>query len=522
VTDYDVLVVGYGPTGMVAAALLGRRGHRVGVIERHAGLYNLPRAATFDDDTMRLFQKLGIAESVSQGTRTQETYDWVNADGEVLIRNEFGRVGRSGWPEFSMMFQPDVERELDALCRRIPAIDILQGRTLTGVAQVDGAVEAAVRSSDGQIATVTASYLIGCDGGNSTVRRGLGVEMDDYGFAEPWLVCDFQLKREVSLPMAQQYGDPDQPTSIVSIGLRHHRFSFMLDADLPAAEEVRVEDVWRRVSRWIGHDDAELIRVAPYMFRSTVAQTWRRGRVLLAGDAAHEMPPFLGQGMCSGIRDAHNLAWKLDLILAGNGDDGLLGTYAEERSAHVRVIVEKAVALGRVQTVRDKDAARRRDQEMMRRRDSGEQPEGFRFPGYASGFLAPASTPDLARGQLLPQAMVTLTTGEERRFDDVAGGGWVLLLRNGDWAREIAPGDLIAWRSLGAELVVLGSAGDDRADGRVVVDSQGTYGDWFDRQHCGAAIVRPDWYVYGSAASSAALRRLLTSQLQALRPSSFV
>jgi 2-polyprenyl-6-methoxyphenol hydroxylase-like FAD-dependent oxidoreductase len=126
------------------------------------------------------------------------------------------------------------------------------------------------------------------------------------------------------------------------------------------------------VSRWISPDDAELIRVAPYMFRSTVARTWRSRRVLLAGDAAHQMPPFLGQGMCSGIRDAHNLAWKLDLILAGHGDDCLLETYAEERSAQVRVIVEKAVALGRVQTVRDKEAARRRDQELIRRRDSGE------------------------------------------------------------------------------------------------------------------------------------------------------
>jgi hypothetical protein len=256
------------------------------------------------------------------------------------------------------------------------------------------------------------------------------------------------------------------------------------------------------------------------MFRSTVAQTWRSGRVLLAGDAAHQMPPFLGQGMCSGIRDAHNLAWKLDLILAGNGDGGLLGTYEQERSAHVRVIVEKAVALGRVQTVRDKDAARRRDQEMMRRRDSGEQPEGFRFPGYASGFLAPPSTQDLARGQLLPRAMVALASGQEKRFDDVADRGWVLLLRNSDWVREIAPDDLVAWLSVGAELVVLGSAGGDLADGRVVVDSQGTYAEWFDRHHCGAAIVRPDWYVYGSAASGGALRRLLTSQLQALRPSS--
>ena len=514
-TDYDVLVAGYGPTGMVAAALLGREGHRVGVLERYAGLYNLPRAATFDDETMRLFQKLGIAESVRTSTRTQRTYDWVNADGQVLIRNEFSDVGLSGWPEFNMMFQPALERELDALCRRTPEIEVLLGHLVTEFAQTDDAVQVIVRTEDGRARTVTARYLIGSDGGNSTVQRGIGVQMDDYGFQEPWLVCDFALKRQVDLPMAQQYGDPDQPTSVISIGPDHHRFSFMLDTAVPTAQDVQADDVWRRVARWISPEDAELIRVAPYTFRSTVAQVWRDGRVLLAGDAAHQMPPFLGQGMCSGIRDAHNLAWKLDLILRGLAGDGLLDSYGTERSPHVRAIVERAVELGRIQTVRDREAARMRDEQLLQRRASGHRPEAFQFPGYTNGFLAP-STHDFARGQRMPQGVISTGRGHDQRFDDVCGADWVLLVRHADWLAALDPADVAAWRTAGGTLVALGSLADSEDDqARTLADIHGTYGDWFDKHQCGAVLVRPDWYVYGSAANPQALRRLLASQIAA-------
>ena len=425
---YDVLVIGYGPAGMVLSALLGQRGRRVAVIERYAGLYNLPRAATFDDDAMRLLQKLGIAESVAVGTRVQRTYDWCNAEGEVLIGNEFSDFGGSGWPEFNMMFQPVLESELDALCRRTPGVEIIRGYVATEFRQTGDGVEVVAQPADelgrvagtphGEARTFAARFAVGCDGGNSKVRSGLGIEMDDYGFQEPWLVCDFRLKRDVDLPMALQYGDPDQPTSIISIGPHHHRFSFMLNEVVSSAEAVDPDEVWRRVSRWITRDDAELIRAAPYTFRSTVAQQWKQGRILLAGDAAHQMPPFLGQGTCSGFRDAHNLAWKLDLVLQGAIED-LLETYAAERSPHVRAITEKAVELGRVQTVRDKQAARLRDEELLRRKRSGRRPEGFRFPGYSEGFLAPASPDDSARGQLFPQAWVGRGSGRAQRFDDV-------------------------------------------------------------------------------------------------------
>ncbi|HEV2639076.1 MAG TPA: bifunctional 3-(3-hydroxy-phenyl)propionate/3-hydroxycinnamic acid hydroxylase [Actinocrinis sp.] len=529
--DYDALIVGYGPAGMTLAALLGRLGHRVAVIERYAGLYNLPRAATFDDDAMRLLQRLGIAESVAAGTRVQRTYEWCNAAGEVLIGNEFSDAGRSGWPEFNMMFQPALEQELDALCRRTPGVEIVRGHAAAEFRQTADGVQilayptdelGRVRNAPGDRARAfTARFAVGCDGGNSPTRASLGIEMDDYGFQEPWLVCDFRLLREdLDLPMALQFGDPDQPTSVISIGLHHHRFSFMLDEAVTSAEAVDPEDVWRRVSRWITREDAELIRVAPYTFRSTVAREWRRGRILLAGDAAHQMPPFLGQGMCSGFRDSHNLAWKLDLVLRGAAEE-LLDTYAAERSPHVRAITEKAVELGRVQTIRDREKARLRDEELLRRKNSGQRPDGFRFPGYHVGLLAPASPDDAARGQLFPQSWVARGSGDAQRFDEVAGDGWVLVTRDPGALAGCAE-DVAAWRAAGGTVVVIATGGDaasDRSEAWIAVDDvKGDYTRWFDDQNCTSVLVRPDWYVYGSARSAAALRALLGSHRADLPP----
>jgi len=281
-----------------------------------------------------------------------------------------------------------LESELDALCRRTPSIDIVRGYAVTEFRQTDGGVEVVARTADelgrvvdtpgAQTRSYTARFAVGCDGGNSQIRSGLGISMDDYGFQEPWLVCDFRLKRELDLPMAQQFGDPAQPTSVVSIGPHHHRFWFMLDQAVPSAADVNVnvDDVWRRVSRWITLDDAELIRVAPYTFRSTVAQSWNQDNVVLAGDAAHQMPPFLGQGMCSGFRDAHNLAWKLDLILNGEYGAELLDTYAAERSPHVRAITERSGARSAP------DDPRRAGSEIARRRAAPPQAQRRTAPGF--------------------------------------------------------------------------------------------------------------------------------------------
>ena len=299
-TDFDVAVIGYGPTGMTLAALLGQRGHRVVVLERYEGLYNLPRAACFDDEIMRTFQKLGLTDAISEGAVAQRDYDWLNADGETLVEIEYPDPGPGGWAALYMMFQPHVETVLDRHIRAQPGIEVRQGFTVSGISQDTGGVT--VRGADGT-PSVRARYMIGADGGGGFTRRTLCDSVDDYGFQENWLVCDFRMRRAVpGLPMFRQICNPAQPTSIVRIGPEHHRFSFMLNPGETPEQAVEPARVWARVSPYLSQDDAEMIRVVNYVFRSRIAGQWRQGRVLLAGDAAHEMPPFLGQGMCSGIR----------------------------------------------------------------------------------------------------------------------------------------------------------------------------------------------------------------------------
>ena len=492
----DVAVVGYGPVGMAMAALLGRAGHRVEVLERYPGLYNLPRAAIFDDETMRTFASLGIAEELLPKIRVQRTYEWRNGVGDLLTEHNFAETGRSGWAEWYMMYQPELEQALDRVCRAAPGVRVRHSSPVTAIEQSAEGVLLTVGGPE-PAQTVRARWVVGCDGGNSFVRQALAVEQQDYGFAEPWLVCDFRFKRPVEVPAALQLGDPRQPVSVISLGPAHHRFSFMLDSADDFETERDPERVWARVGRWLTREDADVIRVATYTFRSLVADRWRIGRVLLAGDAAHQMPPFLGQGMCSGIRDAQNLAFKLRLALTGTASTGLLDTYQVEREPHVRAVIEKGIELGRRQTIRDPERAATRDRELLARRGSG--PETIRFPGLHDGFLARSSGP--GRGELSVQGVVD--DGIRRgRIDQVVGAGFHVLV-DPQLLADLGPQAVAALRRAGIPLVAPGPRG------ALVMDVDGTYARWFGELGCRAVAVRPDFYVYGTAADGTAAEQLI-------------
>ncbi|MFT8246670.1 bifunctional 3-(3-hydroxy-phenyl)propionate/3-hydroxycinnamic acid hydroxylase [Roseomonas sp. BN140053] len=504
---FDVAIVGYGPTSMTLAALLGRDGHRVVVLERYAGLYNLPRAACFDDEIMRTFQKLGLAEAVGRDAVVQRDYEWINAAGETLVEIEYADPAPCGWAQLYMMFQPFVEEILDRHDKALPTVQVRQGVTVTGFApQADGVLLHAA-AADGAPVAIQARYVVGADGGNGATRRLVSPEVEDYGFQENWLVCDFRLRRTVpGLPAFRQVCDPAQPTSIVTIGRGHHRFSFMLNPGETQEEATRPERVWARVARYITPEDAELIRVANYVFRSRIAARWRQGRVLLAGDAAHEMPPFLAQGMCSGIRDGHNLAWKLDLLLTGRAEDSLLDTYQPEREPHVRFITEKAIELGRVQTIRDPARARERDERLLAQRRAKQAPEKIRFPPLRGGLVA-------GHGGLFPQGRVR-AGDRQGLFDDVVGHGWRLVTADPGMAGGLPPELRAFWASIGGTVVPITPG--PAAEG--VEDLDGVYGDWFAANGCSGAIVRPDWYVYGTAGNGGELAAALAQLARALRP----
>jgi 3-(3-hydroxy-phenyl)propionate hydroxylase len=505
--DAEVAVVGYGPVGMVIAALLGRRGHSVVVLERYPGLYNLPRAGVFDDETMRTFATLGIAEQILPNIKAPQRYWFQNGDGQRLMEFDMAQVGRSGWAEMYGFYQPDLEDALDHVCRNLPEVDVRLSARVIGLVQHSSSVALTVTSPEG-IDTVTAGYVVACDGGNSFVRQHLGIDQDDYGFGEAWMVCDFKLHSPVDLPM-MQVCDPRQPTAVVPIGREYQRISFMLDSELDFEKESQSERVWGRAARYLRPDDAALIRVGTYTFRSLVARSWRVGRVLLAGDAAHQMPPFLGQGMCSGIRDAQNLAFKLDLVLRGRNPD-VLDSYQAERDPHVRAVIEHGIELGQVQTVRDPVAAAERDRRLIAQRAENQKPAQIRLPGLTEGFLANYSGP--GRGQLSVQGFVD--DGAERaRLDSIVGHGFQLLVNAALMPELERGGTAAALRAAG--VAVVGLASQSGTDG-ALVDVDGTYRHWFAEFGSVAMAVRPDFYVYGTAVDTASARSLADELVNAV------
>lgn len=482
--DYDIAVVGFGPVGMANAILLGQAGHRVVVMERYSGLYNLPRAAIFDDETMRTFVKLGVTRALLPKVHAQPRYEWVNGDGVLLIEHEFAMVGRSGWAEWYEMYQPDLEDAMVEACRATGNVDVRFDSQVTGYQQdADGVT---VTTGDRDHTNTRVRYVIACDGGNGFTRKAIGATLRDHGFSEPWMVCDFRLMSRVDLPMARQVCDPKQPISIISLGPIYHRFSFMIDSVDDFAVESAPEKVWARVADYLRPEDAELIRVATYTFRSLVADPWRQGRILLAGDAAHQMPPFLGQGMCSGIRDAQNLAFKLDLILRGRAGADLLDTYQSEREPQVEAVILRGIELGHVQTMRDPAAAAERDRRLIADRLAAHRPAKIRFPGLGPGLLA---APSGAAGSLFPQAAVSR---DGRLFDDVHGYGWMLVTTDADILTTPEVRERVG-----------------AMDAVAIVDDTGAYAEWFGEHRVRAAVVRPDFYVYGAARTADDLCPLL-------------
>jgi len=483
-TDFDVAIIGYGPAGMVLANLLGQQGRRVIALERYGSLYHLPRAACFDDETMRTFQKLGISNEMLPGTTVQRGYEWVNGQGETLLSIEYDDPGHSGWPQLYMMYQPHMESVLDSRARSWPSVEIRQGIKVDQLEQLDDHVRVSGINEAGERISVSAAYVVGADGGNGFVRPHLGIGMDDYGFEENWLVCDFEMLGDADVPSFRQICSPDQPQSIVTIGPRHHRFSFMLAPSEDHAQATDRDNVWARVRRFITPTDAELVRVANYTFRSRIAERWRDRRVLLAGDSAHEMPPFLAQGMVSGIRDSRNLAWKLGMVLDGYSAD-LLDTYQPEREPHVRFITEKAIELGRIQTMRDPVAAAERDARMLAARRANEKPEKIQFPPLRDGLVA-------NHGGLFPQGHIDLD-GRRLKFDDAVGGDWVMVVHSPKTLDRLEASTRNDFITLGG--VIVGFA--DEPGDIVLGDAEGFLARWFNANNAVGVIIRPDRYVYG-------------------------
>ena len=394
----DVAIVGCGPVGALLANLLGQAGLSVDIYDREREIHALPRAVHFDGEVMRIFQSAGLADAIVAVVRpsSQGMY-FVNGEGRTLmVRRGIDGPGPHGWAGNWYFHQPILEGMLREGLKRFSSVRTHLGREVGSVDAID------------------ARYVVGCDGARSLVRQAIGSRRIDLGLHQPWLVvdllCDSASPRVKALPdHTVQLCDPIRPMTVVHVGGERRRWEIML---MPGDDPARLTDpevFWPMMARWLGPQDARLERAAVYTFHSVIQEGWRRGHLLLAGDSCHQTPPFLGQGMCAGMRDAANLAWKLAAVVRGEASDALLDSYESERLPHVRTFIELAVRLGAVLQETDREAAAARDRRFEAGVEMFDYPQPQLGPGYRVDAPPPVGTifpqPQLADGRLMDETI---------------------------------------------------------------------------------------------------------------------
>lgn len=483
---FDVAIVGYGPSGVVAAGLLGQAGLKVYACDKLPGVYEIPRAIALDHEILRVFQQLRVVDAVLPFTEPFTPSEYFGVDGRMIRRMTMVPPPfPQGYVPSLVFTQPAVERVLREQVERLPNVRVELGAEVIEVQQDARGAMLQVRSGDGTRHAMRAKYVIACDGGSSFVRTRLDLPLEDLAFDEPWLVVDVLVNEcgLAKLPKASvQYCEPERPCTLVIGPGNHRRWEISLKPGENPREAATPERTWELLSRWLTPDDGTLWRQASYRFHALVAARWREGRVFLAGDAAHMQPPFLGQGMCQGIRDVANLSWKLAAVLSGDvqgaAAEALLDSYGTERKAHVCELTSRIKGVGAVICERDPVNAKARDEKLLA--ECGgvvkDTPRQDILPRLETGLLAQANT--TGRGTLFPQPRLARTGA---LMDHALGGGWRLVLA--------ADGEAPAELPQGITLVALGQ----------VLESEGVVAAWMRTHECDAALVRPDHYVFGTA-----------------------
>jgi 2-polyprenyl-6-methoxyphenol hydroxylase-like FAD-dependent oxidoreductase len=498
--DFDVVIVGYGPVGQYLALRLGRAGLKVAAVERYSSLYNQPRAVHFDHEIARSFQAAGIIDEVmaiSESEPEGSVFRYTGCDGETIMIRTFGGMGQSGWPFTTGFPQQDLEQIMDNAARALPNVQVMQGWECIALSQSTDQAEISVRRRDDQTVapvTLTGKYIIGADGANSFVRKSIGVTQTDLDHSFDWLVVNLIYRQvDVKKPGMVQTCDPARPTTVCPAGPGRQRFEFMLAPGETAAQMSTPEVTWALLEPWgLTPENVMLERHAVYTFNARWADTWRAGRVLLVGDAAHVMPPFMAQGLCSGLRDAAALAWRLQMVLAGDVPDTILDDYGTERVGHVSTVIRQAIEVGKVICITDPAAAAMRDAGMRAAMQAAIADPSIRPPPpppwrLGKGMIA---TDNPQAGLLSFQGIVEYQ-GKTGLFDDVFGGGFTLIGTTFDPAEFLSPENRAFFDRIGGIVAHVTPDGPVR-------DVDGGYAAWFAENGIGASLARPDFYQVGA------------------------
>jgi flavoprotein hydroxylase len=527
----DVLIVGYGPVGQLLSVLLAEKGWQVAALERWPSPFALPRAVAFDGESARILAAAGVSGSFGRIGESSRNHTVTNGGGQVLLHHDAEDTFRNGWPDSTSIYQPGLEAALAQQGARFANLRLLRGHEAVGLTR-DGesvVVEAVETAEAGRTAEnvegatrcrFRASWVVGCDGANSFVREAADLPVTDFGFEFEWLVCDVVVHDARTFEHNNLLvADPARPRVAVSAGPGHRRYEFQRMPQDDLDTFATAETSWELLKLFdLSPGNATLDRFTSYTFQARLADRWRSGRLLIAGDAAHLMPPFAGQGMCTGLRDAANLAWKLDLVLRGTAGDELLDTYTAERRAHAKKSILMSVNLGKIICMTDPRAAAERDQVMLaplRLGSRTQRPQAV-LERLRDGvvYRDDEGRPVGRAGELTPQGRVTAAAGTGR-FDEVVGNGFILLVVDGVDGVDGVLGD--EHRGVLAELGVrtvrvlpAGTAGE-RVGAGAVVDIDDVYLPYLAEQSAHAAFVRPDFYLFGAVGAISDLPALVAS-----------
>lgn len=431
----SVIIVGGGPVGVAMAMNCARYGFDVTVLEKEHQIHPLPRAIVMDDEVQRALTLSG-ADGLGSVTSPLAGAEFIDGSGTRIIGIDVpdGLLMGSGFPPVVRYYQPELEQFLRESALRL-GVGLRLGEEVSSVTQTESGVDVILVSGD----TIRGDWLIAADGAASPIRKQLGIAFESLGFDQSWLVVDVRVRENFApeLPThVQQICDPVRPATFVPGHNRFRRWEFQLHADESREEMVAEENVWTLLAPWIAPTEAEIIRAVVYRFHATVAERMRSNRIFIAGDAAHQMPPFLGQGLCTGIRDAANLPWKLHLFEKGLAGEALLDTYDGERRPHATRVVAHAADMGKLI-----DHLSRPSQDGNDLSDAygGQRP----FPKLETGFLS-GTHPAVGT----QASDITLADGD--RFDAKIGKNFAVVI-----PQDLSADDefLEPWKQLDAAIV---------------------------------------------------------------------
>ena len=503
----DVIIIGCGPVGALTGNLLGLMGVRTLLLEREVVPHGEPRAISCDDEALRIYQATGLLDLLQKDMREVRFVEYVGASGQRFAEvypgeTDFGFGHTPLW----FFHQPLLEVSLRDGLRRFPHVEMRQGVAFEGMEQRAGGVTVRYReTASGQERSVRARYLLACDGARSTVRKTLNIPMSGRAYGESWLAVSGTV--DGPLPNICRFVcDPKRPAFVATGAVNQFRWEFMMLPGETREALEKPERIAELISPYIDPKRVRIERARVYAFHSLSAERWREGNVFLLGDAAHTMPPFMGQGLVSGLRDAANLAWKLKRVLQGQAPDALLDTYEQERRPHVEGVQHLSVRVGHLFITRSpvlagvRDALMRTVQWIPRVRRFI---QGFRFkpsPLHAGGFYlgGKGAGASAAQGTYFIQPRVRLESGKEVLLDDTLGNDFTVMCRADAPAVALTAARELA-QSLGGKLLTfIPAVQEQQAESSAVVDVTGKLTEWFSRHTADVVVLRPDRFVFGA------------------------